>query len=873
MNGYAKFWAVDLHAHTPGSADAKAEHYGTPTDIVEAALSADLDAIAVTDHNTAGWCDAVAAAATGTNLIVLPGVEISTTEGHLLAIFEEGTPSSRIEEMLIQLGISRADHGKLDVAAKVGIIEAAHKVSDSGGLAIAAHIDRPKGLLRLEVGAHVRDILLEEDLAALEVVDLDTCDKVQAKVRDERHLSFVRGSDTWDTVRNTHSLSGIGSRRTWVKAARPDLVGIRHALDDPDLRISLKGVTNGVAYSVIESVELIGGFLDGQRILLCPDLNCLLGGTGVGKSLIVEAIRYVLQQQVDRSIFPEIGKEVDARLRSALGENGLVRLQFVRENQRFRVERVFAADGTAAAMVSQQVAGDWLVMDADPASLITIAAFSQGEVLEYSRQPVGRMSLVDAAIDLTETEFQIDRVRLNLEANASKLLESRSRLASLQDRAATERSLSEQIGQLTDLFDNDTVKHQGVWQAEGNSLKTLVEGVGRLRPPQIEIPDVRRPSSIADNDDLFARAEQEVAALRASVGQAMTDLHAALSVGCEALAEIRKLWSARFEIFRQELDTQLENISPGSSLSSLRNRLESLQAKRAETQAARTELEVEAMPAHEAVVSQREEMLDQLHELRRRRRGARRRRVAELNEKAAGFVKLDVPNEGDWSEFRAALSALKVGSRVREDVLDAIARTVHPIRFARALLNDNVASLVDDAAAIDATNVRKLLCNIEDRGTWDDLLRLQLMDRPDTLTVKFKKPDGSGYATIENLAHGQKCTAILVILLADGVIPVLVDQPEDALHAPWIEEYLVTQLRAHRGSRQYVFATRSPGIVVSSDAEQIITMKATAGRGEIEACGSLERYDLNRLALHHLEGGSIAFKRRARKLHASTQVM
>ena len=106
-------------------------------------------------------------------------------------------------------------------------------------------------------------------------------------------------------------------------------------------------------------------------------------------------------------------------------------------------------------------------------------------------------------------------------------------------------------------------------------------------------------------------------------------------------------------------------------------------------------------------------------------------------------------------------------------------------------------------------------------------------------------------------------------MLADGDTPVLVDQPEDALHAPWIEEYLVDRLRSLRSSRQYLFATRSPGIVVSGDAEQIVTMKATAGHGQIEAVGSLERYELNALALEHLEGGRVPFSRRTLKLKVS----
>ena len=146
-----------------------------------------------------------------------------------------------------------------------------------------------------------------------------------------------------------------------------------------------------------------------------------------------------------------------------------------------------------------------------------------------------------------------------------------------------------------------------------------------------------------------------------------------------------------------------------------------------------------------------------------------------------------------------------------------------------------------------------------------------MVERPDVLTVKFKKPEDGTYAPIEKLAHGQRCTAILIILLADGHTPVIVDQPEDALHAPWIEDYLVDRLRALRGSRQYIFATRSPGIVVSGDAEQIITMQATAGHGELEASGSLERHEMNRLTLHHLEGGPVPFNRRTQKLAASTR--
>lgn len=294
------------------------------------------------------------------------------------------------------------------------------------------------------------------------------------------------------------------------------------------------------------------------------------------------------------------------------------------------------------------------------------------------------------------------------------------------------------------------------------------------------------------------------------------------------------------------------------------------QAALAGADAANEDLGSEAIPELDAAQDDREQLLDSLRCARCERRDQRRRRVAELNGKTAGFVRLDVPDHGDFEDYRRALDVLKVGSRVREDVLDAIARYTHPIRLGRLMWQGQVNELADPGKGIDAASIARLYANIDEKNLWSQLLDLQLIDRPDVLTVRFKKPDDGSYAPIENLAHGQRCTAILIILLADGNTPVIVDQPEDALHAPWIEEYLVDRLRSLRGSRQYVFATRSPGIVVSGDAEQIITLRATAGQGELEASGSLERHNLNRLALYHLEGGPVPFRRRTQKLAVST---
>jgi AAA domain len=682
-------------------------------------------------------------------------------------------------------------------------------------------------------------------------------------------MAFVQGSDTWNASLGRHALSGIGARRTWVKASRPDLVGIRHALADPDLRIRLGTAPPVAAYPVVQSVELVGGFLGGQKVTLCPDLNCLLGGTGAGKSLVLEAIRYALDQQVDASAFPAVREEVQSRLKMALGA-GEVKLQIAVDGRRYLVERPFSMADDASPTVYQETGGEWARINAAPADLITLAAFSQGEVLEYSRRPAGRMSLVDVGIDISSAEAQIASLKGEATRNGAKLLAARKRVARLRETAGQETGIAGQVRQLAALFDTEVVKQQEGWTQEGSKLTKTTHAVGALQAPAIKAPSLVGLHDVAGNHDLFAQTSAILQALKTRLDAATAEITAAISEASQAIGDVRTQWQTRYENFQAKLDAELEKVDGKSSLTSLRMHLGSLQEMLAETKAAKEELAGEAIPDLRALETAREDLINSLHAARKERRELRRARVNELNEKTAGFVRIDVPDGGDFEDYRKALDAIKVGSRVRDNVLDAIAQYTYPTKFARLLWQGQVNDLVDVDKGIDAASIARLYANIDEKNLWRQLLDVQLIDRPDVLTVKFKKPDDGTYTLIENLAHGQRCTAILIILLADGDTPVIVDQPEDALHAPWIEEYLVDRLRALRGSRQYVFATRSPGIVVGGDAEQIITMRATAGHGELEASGSLERHDLNRLALYHLEGGPVPFSRRAQKLAVST---
>lgn len=83
---------IDLHTHSSVSDGTE-----SPTELIEAAITAGLGTVAITDHDsTAGWAEAFAAAST-TGLTVIPGMELSTNYGpasvHMLAyLFDPANP-------------------------------------------------------------------------------------------------------------------------------------------------------------------------------------------------------------------------------------------------------------------------------------------------------------------------------------------------------------------------------------------------------------------------------------------------------------------------------------------------------------------------------------------------------------------------------------------------------------------------------------------------------------------------------------------------------------------------------------------------------------------------------------------------------------
>jgi len=277
-------------------------------------MRAEVDCIAVTDHNTGAWIgklqDAYHALQTEPPegfrpLYLFPGVEITVHGGvHLLAVFDPGCQESDIDAVLGAAGFTAGRRGSLDAVTEQSFLEVAKRIGDAGGLAIPAHADGVQGVFTGFSGETLRQILWCEYIVAAEVLDKSAL--VSGAVRAHWNgWSCVLGSDS-------HHPSGSdtqqypGSRFTWVKMGEPSIEGLRLALIDGEPLSVLRSddepdTPNEHARLVVEGIEIRNARYAGRGSPLLarfsPWTSALIGGRGTGKSTGIEMLRLALRRE------------------------------------------------------------------------------------------------------------------------------------------------------------------------------------------------------------------------------------------------------------------------------------------------------------------------------------------------------------------------------------------------------------------------------------------------------------------------------------------------------------------------------------------------------------------------------------------------
>jgi len=172
---------LDLHVHTHYSNDSLI----TPKDLVFYAKKQGLDGVAVTDHDR---LDGALRIAKEIDLFVIPGIEVSSSKGHIVGLnVQDRIPSG------------------LDVD------ETIDKIHDVGGIAVACH---PVTLFKGSLGRHVTS-----KFDAIEVVN-SSAFPFKYSVRHSKQLASRSGIRSQVAGSDAHYGPEIGCSYTVVNAEK-----------------------------------------------------------------------------------------------------------------------------------------------------------------------------------------------------------------------------------------------------------------------------------------------------------------------------------------------------------------------------------------------------------------------------------------------------------------------------------------------------------------------------------------------------------------------------------------------------------------------------------------------------------------------------
>ncbi|GAH77276.1 unnamed protein product, partial [marine sediment metagenome] len=227
-----------------------------------------------------------------------------------------------------------------------------------------------------------------------------------------RKLAVYQVSDNIDVNTGRHCLSQIGAHFSFFKLDEVTLEGLRQCFCDPDVRIRQKGDLEISRLSKLTRMEISQGFLANQNICFHEGLNSIVGGKGTGKSLIIEFLRFAINQpSKDEDLLADHSRKLEKRLESF----GKVAVDFeLATGGKYRVTRTYDGGENPIDCVNSE-SGE--VYQGDMSILFPILAYSQNEVIKISEDEAAQLRLIDSFIDTSVFKEETRRLFSDLKKN------------------------------------------------------------------------------------------------------------------------------------------------------------------------------------------------------------------------------------------------------------------------------------------------------------------------------------------------------------------------------------------------------------------------------------------------------------------------
>ncbi|WP_428673781.1 TrlF family AAA-like ATPase [Reyranella sp.] len=874
----ARFFRADLHIHSHPASHDVTDATCTPEAIVTTAKRGGLDFIAVADHNEIdGSLRAVAAGATA-RFLVIPAVELSTLQGHLLCYLPT---TSALQAFYGRLTI--LDKGKDTCHCTQSMTDCLNLLAEQQGFGVLAHVDLPKGFetnsptstpFKISVITHPALLGIELSAAGVEISyadsDPDAARRILGKNRLERLGS---GSHLLARILNSdsHTLDRVGrnaasqTKVTRFKMNALSFEGFRVAMMECDARVRIE---EHIPFTVPQVVgaRLTGGFLDAQTLHFSSNLNCIIGGRGTGKSTLFHVIRCLCAYpgtpggMLDTDVWPD---EVDLLVKDAAEQfHGISRVKF---------GELLNADDMLNSPVP-----------------FPIECYAQGETHDIARRakedPSALLQYLDRFVEVGDDIDEEQKLCAQLTTLHTKIADLDVRIARIPGLQTELKATQDKIKAIDDNKGKQVIViHQTLAQE-----KMVRESIVRLA---IEI------SSSTDRQDLreslgSIRAAADIKALKVggtefgaitmladTFEKSLSDTDGTLKKSADALKkgveEALAEWSKKANAIAGTIASQVKQLTDkGIKV----NTAFFQQVTNREAQIGKQLKELNALKAVRLKTAK--EYQETLAN-----RWACRSRIAT---KRVAFAKIASDAlKGALTDLNVSLkydssSHSPEGERTIIQAMDW--RTNQQVR-ARALTADltiqellktvaakSVAPLLalknhDGKAIFSRQEASNVIARLAEPPIRSELETCEIVDLPRLTVTRTVAHDGGQRRLVKDfttLSFGQQQSVLLALMLSSkATIPLVIDQPEDDLDGEFIYGSIVPALRLAKERRQIIAVTHNANIAILGDAEQIIVLKSTAERATVHATGSIDDPTTRDAACNILEGHRDALKRRA----------
>ncbi len=871
----AQFRRADLHIHSfgeDGSYDVK-DATMTPEGIIDTAIAERLDLIAITDHNQIANVRSALKYAEGKPLLVIPGVELSTPQGHLLVYFETADHLQRFFGKLTISDDRKACHNTISQCLRFA--------EEFNGFGICAHVELDSGLEKAhpKFDAFKQEVFNCPNLLGLEISNASNStwfshDDTDANRRNCivtrcKALGLEDGIDLAKVMSSdAHTLQALGRnasgnrKLTRLKMEALTFASLRIALMDAAARVRLEDLIPPSIPKFI-GMKLEGGFLKDQIVRFSPNLTCIIGGRGAGKSTLLESLRAASGNAAESTI---IDSEVWPDAISLVYEDEVGQLHTLSRSKLCEVENGDPEGPTAVAIESYgqgETANTIQHCDDDPSILLRFldgfidfgelrehdevmrdAILANQEVIEALQRDINQIAPTEKAKGIADTQ-----VAALKKQNASQVVELAEKLAKERRfRDGLKRNLDELLtsitnslagGELRKLTADVDGESLAVGKAEFEVVKALVDGLAT----EIETLSGQLKQKVVGANDKIA-AQLQVWIAREKETQ-------------EKIEEIRR-------------DLEKQNIKLDMAF------IRKVTKDAADLQARLTELK-KSQPKQQEAVKERKRLLQERVDLRAKIFNARQAFATTMNSNLAAAVvdyKVKIQfYEGLLSSDMEELIKTTMNWRTSQVPRAAlIAAMLSPARLLAAVAAKDPSALeqLSDAEGNRVFSKADAADIIEKLGEWQArcaLERIAFDDRPEIkVTRTIDKPDGTKAYQVRDFAKlslGQQQAILLsVLLFSKSRVPLIIDQPEDNLDGEFIYKTVVRSLRSIKEHRQVIIVTHNPNIAVLGDAELIIPLRGASEVSVIRDRGSIDTSQTKDIVCTILEGSQKAFKRR-----------